>query len=697
VRRLRILRKVVGVGAILFAAAVFIVWLRRPRPVGDVGGFEFPALRELLPVFASRPSLLSRGFVFVGTEGGRPLYRVAARELVGFEEGWIVLRGVQLALYDETGAMDLLVGEEGRVHRERRVGQISGEVRIFGADGSALSASEVEFDAKSRVARISGPVSGWMPGLTLEAGRARLDSRAGRLELEDGVRAFFETGAPGSGAAESERRGFHLSALRAVVERGSGRYEFDGPVRIAGKNAWIEAGRLTIQEASDGGSTRFAGTAGVAGLLAENALEIDSVGAPPPAALHFVCFGGGSLDGTIDGADRNLRSLLIEAGEGNASVLLHDRAQGEPVRTLATRRLAIDLSAGRVRRAEATGSFEIAERKEPGPGRRLAGERLVVGWSGKGDAPSRSEAWGNLLLEEGVRRAEGTHLVDLPDEGGRSILEGDRASWQDDRIHVTASKIEHFRRGDRVVASGNDVHGRYLPEVDRSATPWSSEGEPFFWSCRRLEADGDAREARLVGSARIWQGEKLLRAEEIRISEAMRSILADRNVRLVVPPRKKVAGAKGDRSESESSTVATGSTLDYRELEGTARLGGGATLASVDRRLSASELVFCVDRSGSIERVFGEGSVELSDPSAGRKGRADRMDYRIADQHLVLEAAPGGEAWIEERGGNRITGSVMTIDGEAERARVVSTEGRKSRSKIEGKETGSGRERKPGK
>lgn len=684
-KHLRTPRRIVAGLGIAFLGVVVAAWILRPAREDGGPALPIPKLGDLPDLFRQRPSLLSTGFIFVGTEDGKPLYRVAAAELVGFEEGWIVLRGVRLTLFDPAGQADTLEGREARVHRERKAGELIGDVRLLGADGSIVSAPRVVFDARTRVAEFPESVEAAWGGVALTAGSARVETVGRKLSLGGGVRMTLPIGVGGS-----EEKAIHLFADRARVDRAAGQAEATGQVRVLGDPAWISADRLELDLDPQGKPSRFRLDGSPRGLLGSDAVP----GAETAGAGRRTVFAADRLLGALSPGDRMLSSLRLEGNAGSTRLL--DRAPAEPVRQLVCATLDVAFAAGRASTAEASGGVDLVEQPVGLSRRRMVCDRVRADWGGgKGgsDEPARVEALGSVSLEEGERRAEGNRLVDRGG-GEETLLEGAPAAWSDARTILSAARIAFRRAGQAVTAEGGEVHGRLLPDPKGASGPFQDPGQPLFWSCDRFEASGSARTATLVGRARAWQGERLLKADRIQVVDSDRSVVAEGRVRAFVPEsdaaREPGGGRAGGRGKPArgggdgrpGATWASADRLVYREPEATVELLGQASLVNESRRLAADRLLFCLTPERALERVIGEGNVKLSDPADGRKGEAGGLDYRVAGRVLVLEAAAGAPAWVEERGRNRVSGQTIVVEGEGNRIRVLAGEGGRTTSRL---------------
>ena len=83
----------------------------------------------------------------------------------------------------------------------------------------------------------------------------------------------------------------------------------------------------------------------------------------------------------------------------------------------------------------------------------------------------------------------------------------------------------------------------------------------------------------------------------------------------------------------------------------------------------------CARLSDLAPLPVGTGGVRLLDVAAGRRGEWERLEYLVYDKRMTLDGAPKKEAWVEERGGNRVAGAQLIVEGEGDRVRVRSGEG----------------------
>ena len=669
--KIRTLRRIVGTAIFLFLSVIIGFWMIRPRAGKGSGSGLFPDLPKLPDwIVGKKASLFSNGFIFIGTEAGRPLYRLMAEETVAVEGGWLELRGVKLTLFGENGRSDALEGDRARFQQAAKKGEISGHVRLFGTDGTVISTEKMEFDSRGRIVSFPEPIRAVYGTTALEAMRGEVDSINQRLSLQGNVLVRFSTGLKDPNIPERQPSFFHAVAESATLDRRQGSIDLEKRARIVGVTAWLQTEKLHLDQESSGSIRSFFAEGEVRGLLGEGALP----GSPMPAQSgqgHRTSFACDRLEGAFDAESGALASLAFRSAA--AGTLLFDRLDHEASRRLIARELVLAFSQGELRRAESRGGVDLTELPEGGVLRTVAGDRLESTWSaGKnGGAPDRTEVTGPVSLSEGQRHASGERLVD---RRGEAILEGSKASYEDDRIHLTSPRIL-YRRANETLRAEDEVHGRLLPDPRRASSPFSDSREPLFWSCKTLDASNLDSVAILSGDARMWQGEKVLKADRVTLNDRERSVICEGSVRAIIPESATSGEKKGSKAAGlRGSTIASGGRLVYREADATVVLSKSAALVNIDRRLSAEQLMFCLDRERNVERVLGDGMVEVVDPSAGRKGGGDSLDYRPVEKILILESRPPAEAWVEERGGNRVKGSLLIIEGEGDRVRVRSAE-----------------------
>jgi lipopolysaccharide export system protein LptA len=125
-------------------------------------------------------------------------------------------------------------------------------------------------------------------------------------------------------------------------------------------------------------------------------------------------------------------------------------------------------------------------------------------------------------------------------------------------------------------------------------------------------------------------------------------------------------GKPAEISANPGATVVTSEVfrLDMAQKQGV--FTGNVLVVANDFKLKATEITvfFAADGSNKIERLVARGAVEIE--QSDRNAKSNQAEYLVAQDKMILSGSPE----ITQRGGNRLTGSTITIYRSSNRMEV---------------------------
>jgi LPS export ABC transporter protein LptC len=200
------------------------------------------------------------------------------------------------------------------------------------------------------------------------------------------------------------------------------------------------------------------------------------------------------------------------------------------------------------------------------------------------------------------------------------------------------------------------------------------------------------------GHARLWQGQAVLDADQIEVSQEQGKLVASGHVVAVFPqapgegPQLPTMGAKKDAAKGPAETTVwnvEAQQLAYSNKQGVAQLSGGVKAWSEQGSLQSRTLdVYLAPAksnignaaaelnpaaafgSGGLVRVVAQGNVIVS--QNGVHGYAEQAEYDAAKGRFTFS---GGQPRITDGDGNTTTGRSLTFDVASDTISVDSDEG----------------------
>jgi len=632
--RLLVLRRASVILLVLWTALLVVGFLQRrfrQAPQTEPVEAETPAKEGL-----GQPVRVHKGFVYSDTLGIEPNFRIAAREAVEFASGVYEFSDVQVSLYHEGRVVYGLVADRLKFDPTSHEAETSGRAEVSLQGGIALRAAGFKFGGKERVLQSQGPATFAGPGWGGLAGGARCSLEKDTIELTGGTSVSWR----GSGAAGEPS--WVLLAPRLLYDRKVATIAFNDGLTVLRGRMRARTARAELQLSGPEGELRAATLGG-------------------PVRLDGVLDDGSNVEATagttvIESLPAGRYRLTAEpaAETGWVSVKWADRAAGW--RDFTAWRLVGEGSRTAWEWLEGQGlacASDLAKDSDP---RRLAADRMrLVFDHGQASAVVATEA---VRIETGDEWAEGGELqfalatrtfVLRPAAGKRVALgaPGSR-SWCD--------RLEGAEGGDVV------ARGQVTGTLERAGAPGKETTPMRFAAASATASDSGARLV-LEGDARLWQGQRLVRADRLEYDRAGDVVTGEGGI--LTTARTAPAGGKPGQVEIRARK------LRYDRPAGVATYEGDVVLDDGQAQAMCQSLVATLDGNGVLELANLDGGVTVRDRASARvlSGQKARMLvpeglFEIWGKPVLVKEPGGDQVKAEHLEWHRGSNTVVVLGAE---------------------------------
>jgi len=583
-----------------------------------------------------QPVRVHKGFTYSDTLGIEPNFRIAAREAVEFANGWYEFRDVQVSLYHDGRVAYGLVSQTLRFDPARHEAETGGDAEVSLQGGVALRSGGFTLGGPDRLLRSRGPATFAGPGWGGVAGGTVCSLQKNTLELLGGVSLIWRGVTPGAEPS------LILLAPRLLYDRRQALIRFDDGLTVLKGKLRARTGRAELQLAGPEGELRKATLQ--APVLLDGILEDGSnvEASTGTAVLESI-------------ADQRYRLTADPApGSGWASGRWADRAGNW--REFSAWWLVGEGSRTAWEWLEGQGlacATDLVRDEEP---RALRADRLRLVFE-DGQA-ARAVASDSVRVDTGSQWAEGAELdlslrsrafTMLPASGKRVAMGGPEGqSWCD--------RLEGSEGGD-VVARGQ-VTGA-LTESGRQA----GGGAPIrFAAATATAADGGDR-LTLQGDARLWQGDRLVRADKLDYDRTRDTVTGEGNVLTTAHTSEK--GRKGAVVEVRARSLHYERVAGVATYEGEVRLDDGQAVTTCQR------LVANLDSGGTLLSADLDGGVTVTDRLSGRVLSGQKAHFMVQDGFFEIWGEP---VLVKEANGNQVKANHLKWNRESNTVVVVGAE-----------------------
>jgi len=615
--RLRLLRRASAVLLLVWVGIVAASLLRRQAerraPTGEV------QLDDAATPGGERPVRVHRGFVYTDTIGVEPNFRVAAQETVEFASGWFELQDVEVSFYHGPEVAYALTSRSARLHRDRREAIATGDVRLSLAGGVAVSAAGFSLKGEERVLESQGPATIAGEAMGGLAGGIVCDLKENTISLLGGVSFVWRPDREDASPLIVLAPSAVYARDAAVVDFPEGATMLRGSLRLQGAAVQVQLREaegglqaITLAEPVDLSGTTAAGQV-ISGRAGTTVVQADDEGrlrfsADPAASTGWVAL---TLRDPVQGW-RELTAWRV-VGEGTRDewewleaqglACVTDFPVGVETRELNADSIRLEFAGGEARSAVATGDVRVVA-----GGQWAEGERLVFSLA-----------------------SQSFSLVPAP---GRRVAIGTV------EVSCVCDALDSADRG-AVTARGN-VSG-----VLRRAALWGAADAPVRFAADTALVAASGARLDLDGQARLWQGDRLVRADHIEFERASEALSASGNV--VTLARMSPQGARpGELIQLRARS------MRYEHAGGLAVYEGDVELEDPRSLSRCQRLTVALGSDGQVLLATLDGGVTVTERATGRviKGQGARVD---SPQELV--EIWGTPVLVQEASGSQVKGS----------------------------------------
>ncbi len=565
-----------------------------------------------------RPVRTQRGVVYQSTIGAEPSFRIAADEAVEFDTGWAELSNVQLSLYSQGEVAYGVVASRARFNPQAREAETVGESILSLQGGIALRAPGFTVKGSDRLVHSNGLVSFAGPGWGGLADHATAYLADNVLELKGNVTVSKRgAGARPESAVVILAPSLLYQRRQAAVMLMDGATLLQGPMRVTSPRVAV------LLTGIEGGLRKI--------IMA------------PPVRIDGQLTGGSVVDieagdtvvDVIEGGRLRLTAAAL-APNGWLTVQLADAATG--VRTVQTWWLV----------GEGTGeAWEWLE----GQGRVCATE-LVPGAEARSAEAGRARIdftagqASMLTAHDQVHLAFGEYNVDggvltysLPTTVLTLEPKGkERVSLAGPDVQATCNRIETLQDG--TLAATGDVVGSV-----RTGASLSAPDTPVAFAADAAVVPAGAEKLTLKGNARLWQQDRLLRADQIEVERATEVLTGQGNV---------ITSAHNTAEGGSGEVVVKARQVRYDRGAGEAVFEGDAVLTDAQGQASCQKLVLFQAAEGEVKLITMEGGVSIKQPGTGRVLTGEKAKLVVAEDLFEMWGKP---VMVQEAKGNQVTGA----------------------------------------
>lgn len=578
-------------------------------PVREVPDLDSPLIDP-----ADRPVSVRRGFVYSDTVGVEPNFRVTARETVEFASGWYELKDVEVWLYHQGRVAYGLVAERARYDPNRHEALARGDAHVSLRGGGVVRAAGFSFSGPDQFLVSEGAVTVAGLGWSALAERASFFAADDRMVLDGNVSVNWRGDADDAIpvmllAPQMEYLQKHSlvrlsKGLNLLRERLSLR-AVDGEVQLGGPGGGFRnvtlSGPVTVQGYfSDGSVIELqTGDTEISGMD-DDRFRLATAASLIPGWVQMTL-------GQPDGSQQQLKTWRL-SGEGSRAgfewlearerACLHEISVTGVSRRVQADRIRLEFRDRNPVSATGTGSVEV---------------RSVDQWA-RGEVLTYSLVSNRFMLQ--------------PHPSGRVTVGSAEVDASADQVEGT--------EGGEIVASGK------VTGTGRRVVLDETSDEPIHFAADSVTAHADHPEVALAGDARIWQGDRLLRADSLILNRESEVVVGRGQVLTTA-----VSGAQGDTTPVRIRSR----NMEFVRPEGRTVYEGDVVLEDLRGTARAQRVIAHLDDAGRLRTVEMKGGVSFVEASTNRQ---------VSGQRAILDAAAevldvwGEPVLVREPTGNQV-------------------------------------------
>jgi len=569
---------------------------------------------------------LYKGFGYTESFNGQTVFILNSLQTLSLASGWQEIEGVRLQLFRKGEVGPILTAERANYNIETKEARLEGGIHVEFPNGAFLNTEAGSYKSKQQIFVSEGPVL-YVDGPTFgQAAKASYSLGDDWIKLEGNAALRAEDGAM-------------LVAPRIVYRRDERKVVFSDGVELTQNLSRLAAPKATVWLASSDG---------------------------PPQKIEMT--GGVDINTTVESTGALVEmwgEKIVSRRDAHGDWHVKIRTTGPWVevrfvggldyyeRTMQTVGLSVVMGPEGIVSMQAENGVCLDEIPLTGP-RRSASAETARAWFNDGQLTD-VEFDGNVEIraEEILATGQRARLVQA---SGLVMLQGNstgrkRVGLDSDQGEMSCDEATLYDREGRIEARGQ-VHGE-LRNASLLGSDAPDDGdEPVRFAGELLEVSDDGDLYSLRDNARIWQGHRLLLADEVRFRNTSESVAARGHVRATFPADQMDAEASNDQD-----VIVDSRSLDYNALEGRAVFRGSVHYSDPKHALSANRLSIAFDENDEISDVEAEGAVEIKDLEMGRKLTGQHALREVTRQIITVTGSP---AQLTDSRGNVASGESLT-------------------------------------
>ncbi len=622
----RLLRWITGGLILVLLAATAAIVATRLRP--PKAALAEVATAEVERSGSDQVEGIYTGFRYAERVAGKLVFALRSAKTLGKSSGWYDIQGVRLQLYDHGEAGPVVTCEAARFNVENRDALLEGPVQVEFPGGGMLTTAHGRFDAASRSFITDAKVMFTDGESVGQAGRASYSLESNRLELTGD--AILRSG-----------EGVSLKAPVIAYARAADRVEFPDGVSLEQEGSVVTAPQAVM--------------------------DVEKGGGPPQ---RIVLKGGVSIKRAPRASGSGVEAWaerIVAERDANDNWQIAARTSGRWIevsflngpgffrRTLQALSLRGVISrSGEVLNLRAEQRVCLDEVPTSGPRRRARAQNARA-WFADGEATD-VELDGEVVVSGQGMEARGQRAR-LSSSAGLVMIQGDpvsatRAVIISEQGRVSCDQAQFFTSDERVEARGN-VQGT-LQDVQVLGTEAGQEDVPVHFAAGVLDISENGGVYHMRENARLWQGHRLLLADDLIYHEQGEALDASGHVRTTMPAVQLDPEAKpGD------DVVVVARSLKVDRTTGIATFSGNVRYSDPSTMLTASQLAITFDASRKIRKVKASGGVELVDLVENRRMTGQEAVRDVDSQTVVVTGSP---VKLTDADGTSVSSSSLTWD-----------------------------------
>ncbi len=569
---------------------------------------------------------LYKGFGYTETLNGQTVFILNSLRTLSLASGWQEIEGVRLQLFRQGDVGPILTAERANYNMDTKEARLEGGIHVEFPNGAFLNTEAGRYLSKQQIFVSEGKVL-YVDGPTFgQAEEASYNIAEDRVKLEGNAALRAEDGAM-------------LVAPRMVYRRAEHQVEFSDGVELTQGLSQLKAPKATVWLASNDGPPKRIEMRGGVDVFT----TVESTGA-------LVEMWGEKVVSQSD-AHGDWHVKILTSGPW-----VEARFIGGPdyyERLIQTVVLGAVIGPEGIISLQAKEGVCLDEIPMEGP-RRWATADSGRAWFNDGQLTDvEFDGSVEIMAEDVLATGQRARLVQ---SSGLIMLQGNptgrkRVGLDSDQGQMSCNEATVYDREGRLEARGQ-VQGELRNARLLGGDSTNMGDEPVRFAGGLLEVSEDGNRYALRENARIWQGHRLLLADDVRYQNSTESVAARGHVRATFPAEHMDPDSSGD-----ADVVIDSRSLDYDAIEGSAVFRGSVHYSDPRHALSANRLSIAFNEGGEISDVEAEGAVEIKDLEMGRRLTGQHAWREVAKQVIIVTGTP---AQLTDGRGNVASGESLT-------------------------------------